>query len=551
MLSKLFIKNYALIDDLEMEFGSGFNMITGETGAGKSILLGALGLILGNRADLSSLKAGAKKCVIEATFSLKQAGFEGLFESLDLDFEEETIIRREILPSGKSRGFVNDSPVTLGVLTQLKPLIIDIHSQHQTLDLGSQDFQYDLLDLLSGHQKELTSYRDGLKTLRRSERELNQLLKGQSELEQQKEYNAFLLQELEALKLEDLDIEELEKQQEILSNSEDLQESLSQGIGFAETEGHGISSNLVQMKSVLSSLISFGGAYKELYERLSSVQIEFEDLLMELHGLYEKTESNPEELERINGVLSSVFDLKKKHGVLTVEALIEVREHLSIKNDQVHNFERDLGQLQNSIDKTTKQLNSLSKKLTANRIKVIPSLKKQLETILGELGMNNAEFFIELQEQDDFHKYGKDQLSFLFQANKGGQAGELKKVASGGELSRIMLGVKQVLADYQALPTLVFDEIDTGVSGEIALKMGMIMKQMSSRVQVITISHLPQVAALGNRHFKVFKEDLDDRTQTFVKVLDQEQRIEELAEMLGGKSYSESAINHAKELLLD
>jgi DNA repair protein RecN (Recombination protein N) len=551
MIKSLYIRNFALIEDLTIDFQSGFNIITGETGAGKSILLGALGLILGNRADLTSVKDSSKKCIIEGMFSLTE-DMKSAFKHLDIDFEQETIIRRELLPSGKSRSFVNDSPVNLSALQELKILLIDVHSQHQTLALNSKDFQYDLIDLVAGQTSLRRDYYKQWIKHESLKKEENTLLMEQRNAATQHDYNLFLLEELEKIDLDSLDIESLENKQELLANGEEIQSELSQAQNLLDDEVHGVLANLNVVRQSLSKIAGFGSRLEAFDSRVESSRIELTDLLIDLSSYLENMDSNPQELEEINNTLSAVFDLKKKHGLLEFEELIVKREELRESVARVDEFEQRLQTIKNKLEDSFSALEAQALVLADNRRKHAKSLKEKLESLVAPLGMNDAGFEISLNQDKDFNRYGRDTLNLLFSANKGMDFGPLNKRASGGELSRVMLAIKMILAEYSNLPTLIFDEIDTGVSGEVALKMGHMMEEISNNIQVIAISHLPQVAALGSSHLKVFKTaNSEGGTSTFVKSLDKESRILELAEMLGGKSYSESAINHAKDLLLD
>ncbi len=551
MIKSLYIRNFALIEDLTIDFQSGFNIITGETGAGKSILLGALGLILGNRADLTSVKDSSKKCVIEGLFSLSK-NMKSTFEHLDIDFEYETIIRRELLPSGKSRSFVNDSPVNLSALQELKNLLIDVHSQHQTLALNAKDFQYDLIDLVAGQTNLRKEYHQQWVKHELLKKEQSALLLEQRTARTQHDYNMFLLEELERIDLDSIDIECLESTQELLANGEEIQFELSQAQNLLDDEVHGVLGKLNQVRQSLSKIAGFGSRLEAFDLRVESSRIELTDVLLDLSSYLENMDSNPKELEEVNTILSTVFDLKKKHGLLEFEDLILKREELREAVARVDEFEQRLQTIKSNLDESFSALETQSLLLADNRRKYAEPLKNKLESLVAPLGLNDAGFEIRLKEDKDFNKYGRDTLDILFSANKGMDFGPLNKRASGGELSRVMLAIKMILAEYSNLPTLIFDEIDTGVSGEVALKMGHMMEEIANNIQVIAISHLPQVAALGSSHLKVFKTaNSEGGTSTYVKSLDKESRILELAEMLGGKSYSESAINHAKDLLLD
>ncbi|MDO6517064.1 DNA repair protein RecN [Zobellia uliginosa] len=549
MLVHLSIKNYALIDDLNVAFTKGFTCITGETGAGKSILLGGLSLVLGKRADLSSLRNKEKKCVIEAEFQIDKYNLKSFFQENDLDYEERTIIRREIQPSGKSRAFINDSPVTLDVLTRLGSNLIDVHSQHQTLQLTDNDFQLKVIDALAGNKDLLADYGGKLRLFKSTSKKLSELIEFQKEANKEHDYNSFLLQELQAAPLKLGLQEELEEQYEQLNNVENILELIASGHQLLNDEQVGIVSLLAELKQVMSRLSGYGSQYADLNERVQSVFIEVDDIASELQTYQEDTEANPQLLEETNAKLQQLYDLQKKHGVQEISELLEIRERLAEKVSVTENLEADIEKKEKELAAHKTALQKAADALTAKRKKVIPELKKQLEDSLKALGMASATFKIELFRSNDFKANGVDGLTFLFSANKGGDYGELKKVASGGELSRIMLTIKSILAKYENLPTIMFDEIDTGVSGEISGKMGDIMQEMSRSMQVFSITHLPQVASKGDHHFKVYKQEEGAVTKTNMKELDQEERVVELAEMLGGKELSDSAMAHARQLL--
>ena len=549
MLNSLSIQNYALIDTLNVTFNNGFTIITGETGAGKSILLGGLGLVLGKRADLSSLRDETQKCIIEATFDIKKYHLKEFFNENDLDFEERTIIRREILPSGKSRAFINDSPVNLDVLSLLGDRLIDIHSQHQTLQLAENDFQLKVIDALASNGKLLINYKLHLVTYQKTQKELKDLVAFQQNATKEYDYNSHLLKELEVAPLKEGILEELEEQYEQLNNVEIIVEHLSKGYQLLNEEQIGILNLLSELKIASNKLSSFGANFAALNERIISVFIEIDDISTELDSLQESAEANPKLLEEVNAKLQLIHNLFKKHNAATISELIQIRESLSEKVSAVDNVEADIKKKQTQLSKEEKELEGIALEISKNRIAVIPELQKQLTESLGQLGMPSATFKIEVNSAKTFNENGKDELVFLFAANKGSNYGDLKKVASGGELSRIMLTIKSILAKYEQLPTMMFDEIDTGVSGEISNKMGDIMKSMSATMQVFSITHLPQVASKGDYHFKVFKEEEGMVTNTKMKPLTKDERIKELAEMLGGKELSDSALAHAKQLL--
>ncbi len=549
LLNTLSIQNYALIDELNVSFNNGFTIITGETGAGKSILLGGLGLILGKRADLSSLRDETKKCIIEATFQIEKYGLQDFFEENDLDYEEKTIIRREILPSGKSRAFVNDSPVILGVLSNLGDKLIDIHSQHQTLQLADNDFQLKVIDALAGNEDLLVKFNSELRVYNKLQKELKSLLEFQQNATKELDYNSHLLKELETAALKEGIVEELEEQYEQLNNVEIIVEQLGKGHQLLNDEQVGVVNLLTELKLASSKLATYGSQFASLNERIISVFIEIDDISGELEILQDNTEANPHLLEEVNTKLQLLYNLFKKHGTSTITELIALKDELSEKVNAAENVDASILKKEKELSAQEHKLNKVAKVISDKRVKVIPSLQKQLTETLSQLGMPSATFKIEIQPAETFNSRGRDVLVFLFAANKGSNYGDLKKVASGGELSRIMLTIKSILAKYEQLPTMMFDEIDTGVSGEISNKMGDIMQAMSETMQVFSITHLPQVASKGANHFKVYKQEEGMVTHTRMKKLEKEERIKELAEMLGGKNITDSALAHAKELL--
>ncbi|APU11943.1 DNA repair protein RecN [Cellulophaga lytica] len=549
MLVSLSIKNYALIDHLNVSFTNGFTVITGETGAGKSILLGGLALVLGKRADLSSLRDKEKKCVIEAEFSISKYNLKSFFNENDVDYEENTIIRREILPSGKSRAFINDSPVRLATLTALGDSLIDVHSQNQTLQLGDNAYQFKVIDGLASNADLLATYEKNLRLFKKETKALELLQQEKQEGIKEHDYNTFLLSELESAPLKEGILEELEEQYEQLNNVENIMEHLSKGHQLISDEQVGILTLLAELKQASSKLAGFGAQFTSLNDRVQSVFIEVDDIFEEFESLENNVEANPKLLEEVNAKLQLLYDLQKKHGVLEVKELLQIKEDLAQKVDATENIDATIQAKEAEIAAQEKALNTICTKISKQRKAIIPELKQQLESILASLGMPSAEFKIEINEAPSFMYNGKDELVFQFSANKGSSFGELKKVASGGELSRIMLAIKAVLAKYEDLPTLMFDEIDTGVSGEISNRMGVIMQEMSSSMQIFSITHLPQVASKGNHHYKVYKEDKNNVTHTQMKQLTTEERVVELAEMLGGKDLSDSAIAHARQLL--
>ncbi|MFC6877953.1 DNA repair protein RecN [Flavobacterium myungsuense] len=549
MITSLSIENYALIEKLSIDFSKGLSIITGETGAGKSILLGALGLVLGKRADLSSLKNKSEKCVIEAHFQISDYNLQPFFTANDLDYEAETIIRREILPSGKSRAFINDTPVNLQELQDLSLYLIDIHSQHQTQELSDEDFQFQIIDAIANNQELLEKYTTSLRSFKKQKSDLLDLNNQMQLALKEQDYNSFLLEELLQAKLESSNQEELELILEKLSNVEAIKENVEKALSIASDEQFGVLQNLKEIKNSLQKTTSFSAEYQSLFDRVNSVIIELDDVANELNQVVDSLINDPEQLVIVTQKLQLIYSLQKKHQVLSIQELLQIQNDLDTKVVAVSALENQITILEKEIQQSVIALDSISNLIHSNREKAIPTLTQKLIAILELLGMPNVRFNIEINTTLNYFQNGKDELQFLFSANKGSDFGLLKKVASGGELSRIMLAVKAILAQYSKLPTIIFDEIDTGVSGEIAIKMGDIMKEMSKSMQVFAITHLPQIAAKGNNHFKVFKTIIHEITQSELKLLTNEERIIEIAQMLSGTVVSDSALNHAKALL--
>lgn len=549
MITSLSIENFALIEKLDIDFSNGFSIITGETGAGKSILLGALGLVLGKRADLTSLKNKEEKCIVEANFSIGKYDLKSFFENNQLDFEQETIIRREILPSGKSRAFVNDSPVNLQQLQDLSFYLIDVHSQHQTLELSEEEYQFKIIDAIANNREIVNEFQSTLKEYRSSKSSLDSKKNQFLAVLKEKDYNEFLYRELETANLKEGELEELEQQHQALSNVEFIKENLDKLLVVANDDEFGILKNLKEFKATLQKNVGFSNEYHALFERANSILIEFDDIVKELNRQSDLVFNDPAKLEVINQKLQLIYNLQKKHNVLTIEELIKITTDLESKVVSVSTLETEIAVLEDRIKDFELQLDAIGNTISTSRREAIPNLSEKLISILNQLGMPNVRFKIEIIASAVYHSNGKDTLQFLFSANKGTEFGLLKKVASGGEMSRIMLAVKSILSQYSKLPTIIFDEIDTGVSGEIANKMAEIMTDMSKSMQVFAITHLPQIAAKGSNHYKVFKTVTGETTVSELKLLSNEERIIEIAEMLSGKDISDSAMNHAKALL--
>ena len=549
MILSLSIKNYALIEDIQVPLTKGLTIITGETGAGKSILLGALGLLLGKRADLGSVKDATQKCIIEGEFSLKGYGLQPLFKDHDLDYDVHTIIRREILPSGKSRAFVNDTPVGLSQLQALGGYLVDIHSQQETNSFATEVFQLEVLDALAGNAPILQGYQNALSEFTSISKQLEKQLSQKEAALKELDYHIFLQQELMEASLHTIDQQALETNYNTLNNAEEIQGSFAEIEQLFSQENTGIIDSVKQARSLLNNISKYAPSYQELYDRLHSVTLELEDVISSIENTSEDLQVDPTELFRINEVLQTLYRLQHKHSVTSVKELADIESNLSSKIYNSQHLDTTIETLEKEKQKLTQALLKLAKDLHDNRVEALPMLQQKLETYLSLLGLPNAKFKVEFTTSPTFKKSGTDNLALYFTANKGGNFGLLKKVASGGEMSRIMLSVKALLSQYKKLPTIVFDEIDTGVSGEIALKMAYIMGEMSTHMQILSITHLPQIAAKGEQHIKVYKEDRQNTTVTHLKQLSQEERIVEIAQMIGGKNITDTTLANAKELL--
>lgn len=549
MITSLSIENFALIEKLNINFSEGFSVITGETGAGKSILLGALGLVLGNRADLTSLKNKEQKCIIEAVFLLSNYNLQPFFQENDLDYEDKTIIRREILPSGKSRAFINDSPVNLQELQELGSYLLDIHSQHQTRELTEESYQLEIIDAVAENGVAILKYKSILTSFKAKQKELKQMIAEKVALEKEYEYNSFLLNELLSANLVDGEQELLEQELEQLSNVEFIKENFARILAVANEEQIGVIVNLKEMKLGLQKVMAFSPIYAQLQERLQSCFLEIEDIVNECEQNNDKIIADPERLELVNTKLQSIYNLLKKHQVGSIQELLLIQTELDNKVVKVDDLEIGIKNAEKELLVLKEEIDGIAANISKNRIDAVPHLVRKIKEILSQLGMAEANFQFEITASEDYFPTGKDELNVLFSANKGTSFGALKKVASGGEMSRIMLAIKSILANYSKLPTIIFDEIDTGVSGEIAIKMGEIMKEMSKTMQVFAITHLPQIAAKGDSHYKVAKRSYGETTISELILLSTEERIQQIAEMLSGKDVSESALQHAKALL--
>ena len=549
MLKQLTIKNFALIEELEASFSSGMTCITGETGAGKSILLGGLSLVLGKRADLSSLLDPSKKCVVEASFQIQEYNLEPLFDVLDVDYDDYTVLRREILPQGKSRAFINDNPVNLSILEQISLHLIDLHSQNDTVSLLQNEYQFQLLDALANNKETLSKYKRTRKEYKSISESYQKLKLDAENAKASYELDDFLYQELLKLNLKEGMQEDLEQKHSALSNVDYLQTTLAEGIRIMETEAVGLLDQLLKLRSLASGLADKTGQFTTMEQRFSNILAETEDLLSECKFQFENLESNPEELENLETKLDELNSQMQKHKVNSISDLITVQSQLEARLNRSLNMDEELNKLLTKQSKLEKSMASLAVQLTKARKGAVQILENELDDLVSRMGMNEAEFKIDLEPSTSFLSNGLDHLHFRFKSNRGSNFKPLKKIVSGGELSRIMLAVKAILSSYIKLPTLIFDEIDTGVSGKISDSIAELMVTMGQKLQVINITHLPQVAAKSHYHFKVFKQELDNKTLTNLVPLDKEARIEEIAIMLSGNQVSSTAIAHAKQLM--
>lgn len=549
MLTKLKIKNFAIIEDLEVDFSGGMTCITGETGAGKSILLGGLSLVLGKRADLSNMFDSSRKCIVEAVFQINQYTLKPLFDKYDLDYYDETVLRREILPHGKSRAFVNDTPVNLNLLEKISLNLIDIHSQNDTQTLLENEYQIEVLDALAGNEELLKKYQNTLILFKNCVKEYKELYFSQSQVQKTFELDKFLLEELNSSKLEIGMQEELEENINELSSVEYLQKTIANSIQMIELESFGLLDKFKELVKNINGIYEKSKKYEDLNNRVGILSIELEDILESLKSQFDMLETNPEKLDELNSRIDHLNSLYQKHKVKNVDDLIFIKQKLEKTIYHNSKFEENLLYLEKKQKNLENTLRKYSSELSFNRKKTISILEKELKFLVTKMGMDQATFKIQLDKGSEFYNNGTDEISFMFSANRGSDFKTLKKVVSGGELSRIMLAIKAILSQYKKLPTLVFDEIDTGVSGKISNSIAEVMGTISTKMQVFTITHLPQVAAKGNHHFRVEKKLDNGKTTTFLEFLNQKSRIEEIAKMLSGNKVTKSAIEHAKQLM--
>lgn len=549
MLKSLSIKNYALIDSLNIDFSGDLNILTGETGAGKSILLGAIGLIIGQRADSSVLRDKSEKCTAEGVFDIREYGMQGFFNENELDYEDVTILRREITPQGKSRAFINDTPVNVKVLHDLGLKLIDIHSQHQNLELNEKNYQLRLVDLVAGNGEILKIFLVAYKKYISLQEILSKTLVLSEQSKKDLDYYEFQFKQLSEAKLNENEQDELELMLEKLTHAEEIKSVFGQAYLILSEEERSVLEILKENLNSIGKLKSVLPEAEQIFNRLESVYIELKDIAFESSVIENRTENNPERIELVNQRLDLIYSLQQKHRVSSIAELLQIQADFEAKIQLVSSYDQEIEQIQKSIEAQKSTLAELAGKISLQRKAVTPTIENKVIDVLRNVGIPNAAFQMKLSRLADFSSSGLDEVSFMFSANKNQELQEIGKIASGGEMSRLMLAIKTLITDARSLPTIIFDEIDSGVSGEIAVKMGQILEQMSETVQVLNITHLPQIAAKGKHHYKVYKFDLNDQTYTSIRKLTDQERVEEIAEMLSGENYSATALETAKELL--
>jgi len=551
MLQSIHIQNYALIESLDIDFHSGFSVITGETGAGKSIILGAIGLLVGQRADIKAIKMGANKCIVEARFNISSYQLEGFFEEHDLEYEDgECILRRELLASGKSRAFINDTPASLAQMKTLGEKLIDVHSQHQNLLLNHEDFQLSVIDILANDEEQLTAYKALYQDYKRTSRELEQLIEQAEKSRQDEDYISFQVKQLEEANLQSGEQEELEQEAETLTHAEDIKASLYKADRLMASDDTTLLSATKDCIQALQSISRVYAPAQEWIDRLESCYIELKDLANDIAASAEDVEFNPARLEFVNERLNLIYTLQQKHHVSSVDELITIAEELRTRLDAITSSDDRIQELTQRKEDLYNKVKASARVLTDVRTIAAQEIEKQMQAYLVPLGMPNVRFAVELTSRKEPDAMGMDCVNFLFSANKNGTLQPVASIASGGEIARVMLSLKAMIAGAVKLPTIIFDEIDTGVSGSIAEKMALIMQEMGQADrQVISITHLPQIAARGAHHYKVYKEDTDTGTNSHIRPLTHEERINEIAHMLSGATLTEAALNNAKALL--
>ena len=548
MLSRIFIQNFALIDQLEIQLNKGLQVITGETGAGKSIILGALRLILGERADLKSLADSENKSIVEAEFQVSE-NLKNFFDENDLDFENSTIIRREILTSGKSRAFVNDVPVTLDVLKDLSEKLVDIHSQFETSNLFNEDYQFSIIDGLGANKTLILNYQNEFSEFKKLHRELEKLKNQLSEGNKESDYKTFQLNELKEADLDQIHFEDLKSRLSMQENVGQISEYLSHILGRFDQEEVGILDALMDVKGKFSKVADLSHHFSEINQRFSEHYLELKDILFEIQNEAEKMDTDPQLLEELNSKFNKINTLFLKHQVNSVEELVVIRNQFAEEQSGFDELEGKISKIVADITKKEKILTDLSQKLTKNRKKEIPNFEKEMESLLKRLGLEKAKIHVELSESKDFNTFGSNTIEIQFQANAGFPLKPIQSAISGGERSRVMLAVKKIVAENTELPTLILDEIDTGVSGRVAEEIGVLMHEMGQNMQLIVITHLAQVAAKGDNNYKVMKSEVNSKTQSTIVPLSSEEKLQEIAQLLSGSKVTEAAIQQAKELM--
>ena len=548
MLSKITIQNFALIQQLHLSLGKGLQVITGETGAGKSIILGALRLIMGERADLKSISNPENKSIVEAEFKLNKS-YLPFFEENDLDFEEETLIRREILPSGKSRAFINDVPVTLDVLKELSLKLIDIHSQFETSNLFSEEYQFKIIDGLSDNKQILEIFQSEFQLYQKLKKQLQEQEELLSQNNKEADYQNFLLAELEEIDLDNIDLENIKNQVNTAENTENILENLGYVLAKLQQEEIGILNNLYDIKNKIQKITENAPHLGILAKRLEETYLELKDISNDIEYELEKIEVNPEVLSQLTAQLNKINGLFLKHQASDIPELIAIREQLSAQQKNSNDLEKNIEETKIEIENTQKKLEKLASTLSENRKKAIPNFIKKAEKLFGNLGLEKAKIQTELTDNKYFDKFGKEKIQFLFQANTGFPLKPIQSAISGGERSRVMLVIKKIMAENEDLPTLILDEIDSGVSGKTADEIGKVMQDMAKNLQLIVITHHAQVASKGDQHHKVIKQDIDGKTQSNIIKLTTEQRLQEIAQILSGSNITEAALQQAKELI--
>ncbi len=549
MLKHLFISNYALIDEVQLPFHKGMTAITGETGSGKSILLGAFGLLLGERSDSKAMKNELVKCIVEAVFDLEGYGLHSFFADNDLDYDDSATIRREITPGGKSRAFINDTPVQLNTLRSLGAELVDIHSQHENSLLSHREFQFSVVDAFAGNSALCAEFSTSFQSFKIIKKEYEDALANEAMMRQEMDFLQFQLAELEKAQLSEIDQLQLEEELDTLNNAETIKSTLDTVSQLLESESAGVLPSLYQVKSSLQKISTFNKSLEEFVTRVDSCTIELRELHREMNAFGENVNTDEKRAMLVGEKLSHLYQLQKKHRLNSVNELILLEESLRQKAEGFGSFDEKIDSLQKKLSDITAELEDLARKITTTRLKAAASAQKEVKRYFTELSLDHAELKIEITESKDFNSFGKNDISFLFRANKGGQLLPVKLVASGGEISRVMLAIKASISKHKKLPVLILDEIDQGVSGEVGKKIGAILREMSGEMQLLTITHLPQIAGKAEHHLKVFKTTSKNSTSTYVTELQGEERINELAEMLSGKDVSNAAIANARELM--